>query len=168
MIRQERKGVCEPAEGKCRRSLPMKREAALLTALLFFSGSTTSVSTSGEVVRSLGPGSGVLDISGSRDLPCAGNLFINSDQGYDNGCQWHGMGVAPPYYGAFAECFIAPQENWVVCGTVFDLTVVYVEQCPHYTLDAYVWDDDGGIPGNVLAVVTGFDPYPIAQWPDVR
>jgi hypothetical protein len=98
-------------------------------------------------------------------MPCGfGNLFINSDEQYENGYTWHLQGEQPPYYGAFAECFTA-SSGWEVCAAVFDLTVVYDDG--HYLLDAYVWADDQGMPGNVLAVVTGFDPNPIALWPNV-
>jgi hypothetical protein len=54
-----------------------------------------------------------------------------------------------------------------MCAGVFDLTAAY--DCPEdrFTLDAYVWEDADGLPGSVLAVVTGFDPYPIGLWPTI-
>jgi hypothetical protein len=52
-----------------------------------------------------------------------------------------------------------------VCYGVFYFTQLgdYVDQ----TVDIYVWDDDGGLPGNVICASIGNDPGPIAMWPDV-
>jgi hypothetical protein len=115
---------------------------------------------------SLGPGIGILTTDGTLDMPCGyGHFFTNSDQNYENGYTWHECGQQLPYYGAFAECFTPPDPTWEVCAGVFDLSVVYDDG--HYLLDAYIWGDAQGIPGAVLAVVTGYDPNPIAVWPQV-
>jgi hypothetical protein len=101
---------------------------------------------------------------GTRDMPCGfGHLTMNSDQVYDNGYAWSDCANQPPDWGAFAESFTATPDL-ELCALVFDLTTV--RDVHLYTMDAYVWDDAEGTPGNVLGVVTGYDPYPIAQWPE--
>jgi len=113
-----------------------------------------------------GYGYGVLRDDGSRDGPCGyGNLVLNSDQQYENGYSWHYGGTQAPDWGSFAECFTPPQE-WEVCAVSFDLTSVF-DSGFGATLDAYLYDDDDGVPGQVLAVTTQFDPWPVARWPEV-
>jgi len=98
-----------------------------------------------------------------RENPCPGStLFINHDYGFCCGYAWRYQGVAPPYIGAFAERFDA---LGLLCGLQFVLTTLEGYDLGQ-TLDAYVWEDDGGVPGAVLAVSYGLDPDPIALWPD--
>lgn len=93
-----------------------------------------------------------------------GTLVFNADGTYENGFCWRYNGVVPPYYGAFAECYSSAEEV-SVCSVVLDLTQLgtYAGQ----TSDIYVWDDAGGVPGNVLCVRLDFDPGTPAFWPSV-
>lgn len=95
------------------------------------------------------------------DTAC-GELFLHADGTYEHAFAWSGSGVAPPAFGAFAECYEGV-SGFLVCSIVLDLTQVGGQA--GQTLDAYVWQDFQGCPGNVLCVRTGFDPGPIAVWP---
>jgi hypothetical protein len=77
------------------------------------------------------------------------------------------MGVAPPDYGSWAECY----DSDFVCGIQFLFTQdgLYDDQ----TMDVYVWEaltggdpPPGPDPGNVLCVISGLTPGPIAFWPE--
>ena len=87
---------------------------------------------------------------------------MNADASYENGYAWAYDGVVPPDYGAFAEKYFTP--NFVVCSIVLDLTTV--GDNPD-TADLYVWEDQNGAPGAVLATMTGYSPGAIAFWPSV-
>lgn len=93
-----------------------------------------------------------------------GTLNFNADGTYENGYAWRYHGVVAPYYGAFAECYSAP-EPVTVCSVVLDLTQIgsYAGQ----PSDIYVWDDAGGNPGNVLCVRLNFLPGAPAFWPSI-
>ncbi|MCB9464637.1 MAG: hypothetical protein H6682_13170 [Candidatus Eisenbacteria bacterium] len=95
----------------------------------------------------------------SAQAECA--VMMNGDGSYETGYQWEGIDVQPPYFGAFAECFSGTGS---VCGVVLDLTC-NGDNIPF--LDIYVWQDDGGAPGPVVAVSTGHDPAPVDFWPSV-
>jgi hypothetical protein len=143
----------------------MRRMSVALLAAILGCCLSAVLTNADDSALSVGPGTGILNTDGTRDFPCGyGHFFINSDEQYENGYTWHLCGEQFPYYGAFAECFTAP-SGWEVCGAAFDLTVVYNDGS--YLLDAYVWADDQGMPGNVLAVVAGYDPNPIALWPNI-
>jgi len=51
-----------------------------------------------------------------------------------------------------------------VCGIQLLLTGI---GNPGRALDAYVWEDREGLPGNVLSATTGINPGPVALWPEV-
>ncbi len=90
-----------------------------------------------------------------------GPVLIHSDDVYESAFGWQYGGVQAPTYGAFAECYTGTGQ---ICAAVFDLTRVSGD-LPPATMDAYVWEDGGGIPGSVLCVATGHEPAPIAFWP---
>lgn len=94
-----------------------------------------------------------------NDTVC-GTLVLNADGTYENGYAWFYGGIVPPNYGAFAECY---NGNVQVCAVVAALTQIGYQS--GQTMDVYVWQDGGGIPGNVACVKTGVNPGPIAFWP---
>ncbi|MEZ4650243.1 MAG: right-handed parallel beta-helix repeat-containing protein [Candidatus Eisenbacteria bacterium] len=111
-------------------------------------------------IESVGPGVGFLQSGGD---PSAGTTFLfHADETYENGYAWRYGGITEPYYSAFAERF---EGSTIVNTAVFDFTQVgnQLDQ----TMDVYVWDDDGGIPGAVLCVVTDIIPDFISWWPEV-
>ncbi len=112
-----------------------------------------------EPTASTGPGPGVLQADAERG---SDTLFMNSDGSYENGYAWRTGGVAPPYYGAFAERYSGTAQ---VVSVVLDLSQIgsFVGQ----TLDTYVWDDNDGVPGAVNCVDTDVHPGEIAFWPSV-
>jgi hypothetical protein len=93
---------------------------------------------------------------GDQDCPI---LKCNADGTFENGYCWQFGGAVLPDYGAWAECY----ENTLVCEGHF-----YFTQTGYYigqTVDAYIWEDAGGNPGNVLCATLGANPGPIAFWP---
>jgi hypothetical protein len=108
-----------------------------------------------------GRGSGALQDDGTRDA--CGTFLLNTDQSYENGYAWSYGGVAPPYYGAFAEGYVYP--SGVACSVILDLT--QIGYAAGQTLDAYAWADAAGYPGAVVNVSTGRNPGPIAFWPNL-
>jgi hypothetical protein len=133
----------------------MKKLSTLLAVAALVVGGSASAIDFAEV----GTGQGVLVDPG--DAQC-GTLVFNADGSYENGYAWQYGGVVPPDFGAFAECYFFENE---VCANVFDLSQVGGQA--GQTMDSYVWDDAGGIPGAVNCVVVGADPGPVAFWPSV-
>ncbi len=102
-------------------------------------------------------------ILSSGGNPCPpSEILVNHDYGFHCGYTWQYEGVQPPYYGAFAEGFTG---DGIVCGTQLVLTTL-PEAYTGQTLDAYVWDGVGEIPGAVLSVTPGLDPGPVAWYPN--
>jgi len=94
--------------------------------------------------------------------PCGNaNIYLNYDDSAENAYCWQYGGTVPPCYGAFAECY---RQTGTVCGIELALTSL---GNPCRTYDAYVWDDRGGSPGNVLSMTTGKNPCPVSTWPNV-
>ena len=134
----------------------MKKLAILFALLGVVAGAAGAVENHGSV----GFGHGV--ILPSQDTnPCNGVLCINFDGSAENGYCWQYGGIVPPYYGAFAECCTGPTT---ICGIELLLTGVGYPCGP---ADLYVWDDAGGMPGNVLSVTNGVNPCPVASWPSI-
>jgi len=104
---------------------------------------------------------GGITLPGPDSNPCGGTLLLNWDGSAECGYGWQYGGVAPPYYGAFAECFEFEGE---LCGIELILTGIGY---PCFGSDLYVWDDDGGIPGIVLSLTQDVDPCPVATWPNL-
>lgn len=135
----------------------MKRLTVLLLFSILLAGAAYAVENQGSV----GPGHGVI-LPGSDDNPCNGTLAINFDGSAENGYCWQYGGVVPPYYGAFAECY--DDGGLGVCGVQLLLTGIGYPCGP---CDLYVWDDAGGLPGNVMTMTSGANPCPVATWPSI-
>jgi hypothetical protein len=121
---------------------------------------------SAENAVSTGPGQGVVIDNPSPDTICPNStLKTNDDGSYENGYAWAYSGVVAPYYGAWAEGFTLDGGHDGVCGMKFGLTQVGNQD--GWLLDAYVWDDSGSNPNNVLSVTTGVNPGAIAMWPSI-
>jgi hypothetical protein len=121
---------------------------------------TASILTIDSPASVSAPGSGGgVERDGPRDC---GVVSMHADDVYYAAFAWSGDGSAPPYYGAFAECYDVPGP---ICGIVLDLTQNGGQA--GQTCDLYVWADDNGAPGPVLAMRSGVDPGPIAPWPEV-
>lgn len=132
------------------------RKVAILLILTGIAGAAgAAILTQG----SIGRGRGV-ELP-RRDRSCPGILHLNYDGSIENAYCWQYNQCYPPYYGAFAECY---QGGDCVTGVELKLTGIGY---PCSACDIYVWADDGGIPGAVLRRMTGFNPCPIATWPNV-
>lgn len=129
---------------------------AFLFALLGVAG---SVNAATPTHGSVGKGHGV-DVP-SGDTNCGGTLRMNFDGSAENGYGWMYGGIVPPYYGAFAECY---NVTGVISGVELKLTGV---GDPCQPCDVYLWNDGGGQPGAALGVVAGYNPCPVATWPNV-
>ncbi|MFN8548190.1 MAG: hypothetical protein U0527_09585 [Candidatus Eisenbacteria bacterium] len=101
-------------------------------------------------------------LNSAADGGC-GTLLFNSDGSYENGYAWKYHGIVPPDYGSFAECFTVDYS--VVCSAVFDFTQVGFQG--DATMDVFLWDDAGGVPGNVICTLFGVQPGTIAIWPNL-
>ncbi len=135
----------------------MKRLALVLALLGLVAGSAGAAVTAGSV----GPGQGIVLPSTDTD-PCPPSyLFLNFDGSAENGYCWQYGGIVPPYYGAFAECC---ELDGYICGLELLLTGIGYPCLP---LDAYVWADAGGVPGNVLSMTAGLNPCPVATRPSI-
>lgn len=112
--------------------------------------------------KSVGPGQTIISPSSNDD--CYGTYACNHDGTFENGYCWCYGGIAPPYYGAFAESF-TDAGNQIVCVTIY-LTSSCMAFCE--SLDIYIWD--GGIetpPGEVLVVYPDQVPTSIPMWPGI-
>jgi hypothetical protein len=134
------------------------KKLSILFALL---GVVALVGAAGAVENQGSVGIGVGITLPSGDDACPGTLCLNYDGSAENGYCWQYGGIAPPYYGAFAECC---EGGPSLCGVQLHLTGVGY---PCEPSDVYVWDDAGGMPGNVLCISAGFNPCPVATWPAI-
>jgi hypothetical protein len=89
-------------------------------------------------------------------------ILQNWDGSAENGYCWQFAGVVEPDYGAWAECYISTFVVIQQWHHYFTQTGYYIGQ----QADFYLWDDAGGIPGNVIQVVRTA-PGPIPFWPEV-
>lgn len=104
--------------------------------------------------------SDALDTTGYGDPDC-GTVVMNSDGTYESAYSWAYGGVQLPDYGAFAECYEGPAQ---VCAIVCDLTGTGYPLGTY--VDLYVWDDNQGVPGAVIAQ-RGHVYVPVyAAWPN--
>lgn len=97
------------------------------------------------------------------DEACAWILEYHWDGSAENAIAWQGNGCQSPDYGAFADC-------WTGYGQPLGLQLCLTRNAscpPGRSLDAYVWADDAGIPGQVVAMTPGFYPDDIAIWPEI-
>jgi hypothetical protein len=90
-------------------------------------------------------------------------VFCTHDNSLEGGVCWQYGGIAPPDYGAWAECYQG--NEWISeVHFYFTQTGYYVGQ----TMDVYIWQDDGfGLPGDVAAAQFGVSPGPIGMWPEI-
>lgn len=88
------------------------------------------------------------------------SLLQNDDGTFDNAYCWSYTGIEPPEHGAWAECY----DSDFVCGVQFVFT--QVGDYDGQSMDVYVWEEAGGIPGNALCLLSGIQPGPPAIWPD--
>lgn len=107
----------------------------------------------------IGRGRGIMVKGGERD--CQGSLVLNFDGSAENAYCWQYAGIAPPYCGAFAECYSGTGD---VCGVQLKLTGIGY---PCTSCDLFLWADAGGRPGAVLTAINGYIPCPVATWPNV-
>lgn len=98
--------------------------------------------------------------SDGRD-ECEGTLIYNHDYSFENAYCWQLDGIAPPYYGAWAEGFnLGPVT--AECAVYWFTDAGWEWPLP---IDVYIWD--GGIHGppvSVLCMVPGV-PVNIIMWP---
>ncbi len=92
-----------------------------------------------------------------------GELVFNADATYENGYAWQYGGQLPTCFGSLAERYEVGGAT--ICGITLDLSQVGNQN--GQLLDAYVWQDIGGIPGAVIQVAVDVDPGPIAFWPSL-
>jgi hypothetical protein len=101
---------------------------------------------------------GLINSSGARGDR---TLLIHGDGTYESCYAAEGPECMPPDYGAFAECY---QTVAQIHAIVVDLTYVYFPVV--HSADVYLWYDEGGCPGEVLALITGcwVDGAPWGDW----
>jgi len=86
-------------------------------------------------------------------------LLMHSDGTYEDGyCWWDGS--MPPDWGSFGERYDGAAR---ISGVVLDFTTVSGTSVE--PIDVYVWENDGGMPGQVLAVVAGANVH-VPTWPE--
>jgi hypothetical protein len=86
-----------------------------------------------------------------------------ADGTWEDAYGWQFESVLPPVYGAFAERFILERE---MVGAYFRFTTM--GEPGEGVMDAFVWADDGGRPGPVLALRTGVAVSGVPAYPEVR
>lgn len=143
----------------------MKKSLANLTCILLTGGLIgvalfSAASTAKAGARTVGFGKATVDV-GDQSRAC-GAIHFNGDGTYEDGFAWSGAGIEAPAFGAFAECY---SFDGHVCLATFDFTQTGAQA--GQTMDVYLWEDDGGIPGVVVEAVVGVDPGPIAPWPSI-
>lgn len=112
--------------------------------------------------QSLGPGPTVL--LSNLDENCYGTYSYHHDESFESGYCWRYGGIAPPYYGAWAEGF-SHVGNLVLCVTLYFTTTGGGIGEP---IDLYFWA--GGIdspPGEVLLVYSDLLPENVPYWPAI-
>ena len=137
----------------------MKKLAALLAVFALVGMATLAIAQPAELGFNLNT---TIIYGPTPDEDCSNALLDQVDDGtFENGYCWQYGGIVPPDYGSFAECY----DNAYVCSMEAGFTQIggFINQ----TLDAYVWADDAGLPGNVICVVTGVLIDAPAFWPSI-
>lgn len=111
----------------------------------------------------LGPRPGGITHLDARTASPCGSPLQHHDDSFEYGYAWQYGGVRNPYYGAFAECYVAPSDA-ALCNVVLWLTQT---GWTGPLVDAYAWSDDGGCPGGVICARQGVNPGAPAFWPAV-
>ena len=134
----------------------------MLRTLLYVLGGLLAVGSAAasDPRGSLGPGEGVV-ARGDEPTGC-GTFVMNADADYENAYNWQYGGVAPPQYGAMAECYDGPLT---VCSIILDATGIGIPE--ESFADLYVWRDLDGLPGEVVTLVPHVFVGPLPIWPDV-
>lgn len=110
----------------------------------------------------------IIDNGTDQDI-CPGAVLLQNDDGsFENGYTWRSGGQVPPEYGSFAEGY----ESDFVCGIQFHFTQVGYFMGQSMNVFVWEWDDDGNPPpgpdpGNVICLIPGIVPGPIAFWPEI-
>ena len=86
--------------------------------------------------------------------------LMHADGSYESFCAWEYGGNAAPDWGAFAERYEGAAR---VDAVIVDLTDFGFSDMQ--SIDAYVWADDGAVPGEVLRVLPGIETYTSGLWP---
>lgn len=105
--------------------------------------------------------------SSARHCTCLEKIdyFVNGDQQYDQAVMWMGAALDAES-GAFAEYYETPDDRpGAVCQLV--LHVTDVSAGTRGVLDLIVWDDDGGLPGEVLGVLPAINILSVAPFPAI-
>lgn len=85
-------------------------------------------------------------------------------RGAQTGFSWQYDGVQEPDFGAFAERFDFP-DSARICA--IRLYLAQVGDAGGQTCDLYLWSDNGGAPGEAVAVWRGIAFPPPTYWPDI-
>lgn len=86
-----------------------------------------------------------------------------ADDTWEDAYGWQFESVLPPMYGAFAEHFVLERE---MIGAYFQFTTM--GEVGAGVMDAFVWADDAGRPGPVLAMRAGVLVVDVPAFPEVR
>jgi len=89
-------------------------------------------------------------------------VLMHADGTYESGYWWQYEGNVAPSYGAFAEGYVGIAQ---VDSIVLDVST-WPSAYP-YPADIYLWGDDGGTPGAVLALLENVF-LGAAVWPIVE
>jgi hypothetical protein len=135
----------------------MKKFAALLMVLALAAAANATNPVS------LGYSDETITHGPQGDACATGTLYVNHDGTFENGYAWRYAGIAPPYYGAFAEGYDLGPGTLACAAMWFSHNGTFAGQ----TCDVYVWDSDGVNPTNVLGVVVGFAPSGVGFWPNI-
>ncbi len=135
----------------------MKKLATLLAVLLLVAGASAAN------IGNMAGGVETTVVEPGTDT-CVQTLYQNHDGSFENGFCWQYGGIAPPYYGAFAEGFTGLGTGYVEC------MAIWATQVGNYfgqTCDIYIWQGGvSGAPSTVLWQGTGaFTSIP--YWPTV-
>ena len=115
-----------------------------------------SVVSAWGVVQCRGDSSLLVGAQGDREL------LMHSDGTYETGYAWRYGGCQAPDYGSFAERYEGCRQVTAIVLDVTDNGYQLLE-----CLDAYVWADDGGVPGDVLAMEPEVCLDGVPWWPYV-
>lgn len=91
-----------------------------------------------------------------------GEILTNHDGSAEGAYAWVSEGVAPPEYGAFAECF---EGTYELCAV--EVFLAQVGNQADQTMDVFLWEDSSlDRPGAVIAMAVDIDPGEIDEWPE--
>ena len=129
---------------------------------VLFAASMLLVGLTARAADHVSTGAGLGTVQDKYRSSC-GEYHFNADGTYEFGYAWENRGVVAPDFGAFAERYELVSQY--PCAVILDLTQVGTQAGE--TMDLYTWDELQGRPAAVLGVTVGFDPGPVAVWPEV-